>query len=150
MTFFLGGFITTAARLARSNIRPLLLPAPGYSPSVVKRIYDFLGGFLSLIIMNYTTVPFMLLAVKDSVEAWRTLGWYGLYIIFGGLAFFYLGGEGWLKGIQKRRAKEGTLYAEVKVNGKIYGKSAPPSGVSTPTAELGAYPPALEKVFPPN
>jgi lysophospholipid acyltransferase len=148
LTFMLGGFITAVGRLARANVRPLLLPPPGEPPSIAKRIYDVLGGFSALIIMNFATVPFMLLTVRDSLEAWRTLGWYGLYVVFGPLAFFYAGGEAWLRGLQKERQKKGTLYA----NGKARvdsGASTPTTAVSRADAGPGAYPPGLEQVIPP-
>ncbi|KAF5357589.1 hypothetical protein D9758_007471 [Tetrapyrgos nigripes] len=92
LTFFMGGFITTVARLVRKNIRPIFLNAPNQPPSLFKRLYDIIGIITSLIVLNYVTAPFMLLTFKDSIQAWSNLGWYGHYIVFGGLAFFYAGG----------------------------------------------------------
>jgi lysophospholipid acyltransferase len=48
----------------------------------------------------------MLLSIRDSLEAWRILWWYGFWIIFGGLAFFYAGGGKALKSFHPRQVKE--------------------------------------------
>ena len=41
------------------------------------------------------------------------LGWYGLWIVGGGLTFFYAGSKKWLEGIQKRRVRRlGEVSAE--------------------------------------
>jgi lysophospholipid acyltransferase len=133
--FLLGGFVTAVARLARANIRPLLLPAPSRSPSLVKRVYDILGTFTSTIILNYVAAPFMLLNLKDSITAWSRLGFYGHFIIFGGLIFFYSGGTKYLRGLQKKRG----LHL---ANGKA-------SGTSTPVQEKNVIlPPGLDELLP--
>lgn len=129
----LGGFITTVARLARGNIRPLLLPGPNEQPSTAKRLYDVGGTILSIVILNYATAPFMLLTVKDSLTAWSRLGWYGHVIIFGSLVFFHAGGTNYFKQLQKER---GIAPA---------GKAA--NGQATPVPSLAA--PPLDKIIPP-
>ena len=142
------------ARLARANIRPLLLSPSGKPPSVAKRVYDFIGIFFTVSLVNFSTIPFMLLSLETSAEAWRRAGWYGLYLVFGGLVFFYAGGQSWLKGIHRRKQKEGTLYIDVKANGATpVGRSTAtsvPAAVSTLNAGPGAYPPGLEQIYPPK
>jgi len=108
MTFLLGGFMTAVSRLSRANIRPLLL-ATGAPPSVLKRAYDIAGTIITVMCCNYIVTPFMLLNVRDSLEAWRRLGWYGCWVIFGGLAFFYAGGGNALKSLQPKEAKEAKM-----------------------------------------
>jgi len=106
LTFLMGGFITTAARLVRANIRPLLLPPasnPSAPPSILKRIYDLLGTFVSILILNYAASPFILLTARDSVLTWSQLGWYGHIIVMGGLAFFYAGGTKFFRSLQKAK-----------------------------------------------
>jgi lysophospholipid acyltransferase len=98
--------MTTVSRLSRVNIRPLLLPPPGASPSALKRAYDVAGTVITILCLNYICAPFMLLSIRDSLEAWRILGWYGFWIIFGGLAFFYAGGGKALKSFHPRQVKE--------------------------------------------
>jgi lysophospholipid acyltransferase len=105
--------MTTVSRLSRANIRPLLLPAPGASPSLLKRVYDVTGTVATITCVNFITAPFMLLSIRDSVEAWRALGWYGFYIIFGGLIFFYAGGSKVLKNFHPQTTDKPTLQGQI-------------------------------------
>ncbi|KAK7061370.1 MBOAT, membrane-bound O-acyltransferase family-domain-containing protein [Favolaschia claudopus] len=136
LTFVTGGFITTIARLARANIRPLLLPAPGASPSLAKRVYDILGTILTVTLLNFAAAPFMILGVKDSITAWGRLGFYGHIIIGGSMAFFYAGGTKGLRGMQARQATR-----IVKVN----------STMTTPVNEKQfMVPPSFDQIVPPQ
>ena len=117
LTFLMGGFTTTAARLARSNIRPLLLPPastgnPSAYPSLSKRIYDLFGFILSIFILNYAAAPFILLSTHESLLTWSRLGWYGHVIVIGGLVFFYGGGTKFFMTLQKAK---GILPPSTKV-----------------------------------
>jgi len=120
LTFLMGGFVTTLARLARSSIRPLLLPVAlettGHkyvngrdakpsqpSPSLFKRAYDVVGTVCTILVTNFICTPFIILHISDGIEAWRRLCWYGLWMIFGGMVFFYSGGTVWLKSHQAER-----------------------------------------------
>ncbi|KAG6813196.1 hypothetical protein H0H92_013316 [Tricholoma furcatifolium] len=144
LTFLMGGFITTAARLVRSSVRPLLLPAPGQPQSAFKELYDLVGTLTSVLILNYTASPFMILTVTDSLAVWGRLGWYGHIIVFGGLAFFYAGGTKYFKKLQ---IKAGIVPAkkDAGANGKV------DSGASTPASEKNfQMPPNLDKVIPPK
>ncbi|KAF9468769.1 endoplasmic reticulum protein [Collybia nuda] len=141
LTFLMGGFITTAARLARTNIRPLLLPKPGEKSSGLKEFYDLLGTVLSTAILNYAASPFMLLTASSSITTWSRLGYYGHVIIGGGLVFFYAGGTGYFRRLQARRG----IVAPVR------GATTPSggSGANTPTAEKNfTMPPSLDKIVP--
>ncbi|KAI0303083.1 MBOAT, membrane-bound O-acyltransferase family-domain-containing protein [Russula brevipes] len=123
LTFVLGGFITTVARLARSTIRPFVLPDdPGHKPdnkhgakpsqppaSLLKTAYDVAGTVCTVLVVNFTCTPFILLHLSDGIEAWRRLRWYGLWMIFGAMAFFYSGGTAWLKGFQAKRVKQANV-----------------------------------------
>ncbi|KAH8999427.1 MBOAT, membrane-bound O-acyltransferase family-domain-containing protein [Lactarius akahatsu] len=122
LTFLLGGFITTVARLTRSTVRPLVLPpvsgptdskaANGNDtkqstppPTLIKTAYDVAGTVCTVLVVNFACTPFILLHLSDAVEAWRRLHWYGLWMVFGSMAFFYSGGTAWLKGIQAKRVR---------------------------------------------
>jgi len=123
LTFLLGGFIQPAGRLCRSYIRPLvfqptlalksnpdsksrLSAAPEMPLAVRKRIYDVLGVACTILLVNYATAPFMLLSWSRSLEGWRRLGWYGHWMVFLCLLFFYGGGRAWLKNLQARRVQK--------------------------------------------
>lgn len=73
--------------------------------TMTKRIYDWTGTVASILILNYVAAPFMLLTFTDSIEAWRTLHWYGFWIVGSTLAFFWLGGSKFLKALQKKEGK---------------------------------------------
>ncbi|KAG6328886.1 hypothetical protein ID866_10203 [Astraeus odoratus] len=105
LTFLFGGFITTAARLCRAGFRPLVLPPPGAPPTTVKRVYDLLGTLASITLLNYVAAPFMLLTLRDSLEGWRRIGWYGFWMVGSALTFFYAGGSKYLLKLQKQQAK---------------------------------------------
>ena len=111
----MGCFTTIVARLARSNIRPLLLPPasnPSASPSLLKRIYDLFGVLLSIFILNYAAAPFILLSTNESLLTWSRLGWYGHIVVVGGLVFFYGGGSKFFMSLQKAK---GILPPNTKV-----------------------------------
>jgi lysophospholipid acyltransferase len=150
----MGGFITAAARQARSNIRPLLLPPasnPNASPTLLKRLYDLAGIILSAMILNYAASPFILLSAKDSILTWQRLGWYGHIVIMGSLVFFYAGGAKFFKGLQKAkgivqpvRGKPSVVNGDAKTNGST-------TGTSTPVSEKNfMLPPSVDKVVPPH
>ncbi|THH14871.1 hypothetical protein EW146_g5521 [Bondarzewia mesenterica] len=129
LTFILGGFVQTAGRLCRTHIRPLVMsatvpalfngsngsPATIGAPAksslqgpktTIKKLYDVLSIVVSILLVNYATVPFMLLNLKDSIDGWSHLAWYGHWMIGLCLLFFYAGGRRWLKKIQARRVQK--------------------------------------------
>ncbi|KZV75106.1 MBOAT-domain-containing protein [Peniophora sp. CONT] len=119
MSFLYGGFVQTAGRLARGSIRPLVLPVPNASTTsdsskkpaappttALKRTYDIVGMLVTALILNFASVPFILLNMHDCLEAWRRVNWYGIWIIGGAFAFFYGGGRAWLKRVQTLRIKK--------------------------------------------
>ncbi|KLO10167.1 MBOAT-domain-containing protein [Schizopora paradoxa] len=142
LAFFFGGFIQTAGRLCRSNLRPLLLPADYNpktsgklpSPSLAKRLYDVVGIACTVLLTNYTAAPFMLLSIRSSLQGWGALGWYGHVMIVGSFAFFYGGGAAWCQGLQKRRVKA----AGVTTNGHGHKTG---NGTTPVTPGAGVLPP---------
>ncbi|KAF8075974.1 endoplasmic reticulum protein [Lyophyllum atratum] len=152
LTFLMGGFITTVARLARNNIRPLLLSPPGQPQSDTKEVYDIAGTLLSTLVLNFAASPFMLLSAENSIMAWSRLGWYGHIIIFGGLAFFYLGGTRYLKQLQADAGIAPAARKPAGTDGKESSNgSAATSGASTPADEQDVcLPPNLDQVIPPQ
>ena len=145
----MGGFTTTAARLARSNIRPLLLLPPTSNPSasasLLKRIYDLSGIILTILILNYCTSPFVLLTTSsDSLLIWSRLGWYGHIVVLGSLAFFYGGGTKFFMSLQKARG--------ILPPGKVAAATAVSvqNGASMPVSEKTfMFPPLADAVVPP-
>ena len=82
--------------------------------------------------MNYLVLPFMLLTWRESLLGWSRLGWYGHYMIFGSMAFFYLGGARVLRKMQAGRVKR----AGVKANGNGTGVRTSPG---TPAVQVPPF-----------
>ena len=136
LTFLMGGFITSAARLARQNIRPFTQ----HSSKLIQQIYDVVGILTTIFVLNYAAAPFMILRARDSISAWMVLGWYGHIIVIGGLAFFYLGGTKYLRDLQKKKG----ILPPPKGSAK-----ATTNGTATPTeAKNFVLPPAVDMVVP--
>ena len=125
------------ARLTRSTLRPLVLPTvsgptgskagnghdakpPTPPRTLIKTAYDVAGTAVTVMAVNFATIPHILLHLSDSAEAWRRLQWYGLWMVFGSMALFYGGGTAWLKGIQAKRVRRANVA------------TAPISGPGTP------------------
>ena len=137
LAFLFGGFITTAARLCRSNLRPLVLPAAD-SPKtpLTKRTYDFLGMVVTVLLVNFATAPFVLMNVKDSLLAWQRLGWYGIWIVGGALLFFYAGGSRVLRGLSPKKNDPPLVKNE--------------ASTLTSLPESFHLPPSMDLVIPPQ
>lgn len=155
----MGGFITTAARLVRSNIRPFFLPAEGQSPSLNKKLYDLAGTIVSIIVLNYTASPFIILTASGSFQAWHNLAYHGHILVFGGLLFFYLGGTAYCRRLHKQMGiaipeRKPAAKKEEKLangNGSGYSSSAASSARGTPVSEKNfQFPPAVDTVLPPK
>lgn len=93
-------------------------------------------------LVNYTSAPFMLLTVEDSLECLSRVAWYGYTIVGGSLFFFYAGGSRALKKAQAKRVKdhedrvaeekEREREREESVNETAY-ETESGSGVATPS-----------------
>ena len=101
LTFIFGGFVTYVGRKCRVGFRPLVTP-PGAQSTWAKRSYDFLGTFVTILLLNFAAAPFVLLSFADSTEVWSRLGWYGCWIVGLGVIFFNAGGSGYLQSLQKK------------------------------------------------
>ncbi|KAH9483154.1 Lysophospholipid acyltransferase [Psilocybe cubensis] len=150
LTFIMGGFITAAARQARANFRPLLVPptapnTPPPPPTLIKRIYDIGSIALSAMILNYSASAFIILSGRDSITTWKALGWYGHIIIFGSLIFFYAGGTAYFRKLQK---KKGVLPPPRSA--KKPAENGNGSATGTPVSEKNfVLPPSVDKFVPP-
>ncbi|KZT60216.1 MBOAT-domain-containing protein [Calocera cornea HHB12733] len=77
-------------------------PAP--PQTVVKTIYDVLGVIVTAMELNYCVAPFLLLTARRSLVAWGKMNWYGTWMTFVPLVFFWAGGKTWLLRLQRQRA----------------------------------------------
>lgn len=92
LTFFLGGFLQALCRYIRSTVRPFFLPPSGQTASPLKLFYDVLSVIALQTTLNYTVAPFMLLDLRPTLVAWQRLGYYGHWMAFLPLVFFWSGG----------------------------------------------------------
>ncbi|KAJ7762829.1 endoplasmic reticulum protein [Mycena maculata] len=137
LAFLTGGFITTIGRLARANIRPLVLEAPGTQPSLAKRAYDVVGTIITTLLLNYAASPFMLLSFTDSFTTWARLGFYGHVIIGAAMAFFYAGGAKFCRSMHSKQQQAKMTRS--------------PSSVGTPVNEKQfMVPPSFDQIVPPR
>jgi lysophospholipid acyltransferase len=68
--------------------------------------------------LNYTVASFMLLEVRPTLEVWRRLGWYGHWMTFLPLTFFWAGGGQLLR--QQLGARR-ILEHDVKLQREVAG-----------------------------
>jgi lysophospholipid acyltransferase len=95
------GLNGTAAN-GKPSIALAPVPATQPQPTALKPLYDAAGTFVSVLLLNYTAAPFMILGAVDSLRAWSRLGWYGHIMLGICLAFFWGGGGRLLKSKSKR------------------------------------------------
>ncbi|KAI9001313.1 MBOAT-domain-containing protein [Trametes punicea] len=141
LSFFFFAFVQTAGRLARSYLRPLVLP-PTYVPSrdappppqtTIKQAYDYIGIIVTVALTNYGALPFMLLTIDDSFVAWNNVAWYGHFIVGGALVFFYCGGTMLVQEIQAIRIKEAGIKKQREELNRLVQ-----TGAITPSSASGA------------
>jgi len=140
MTFVLGGFLQSLGKKFRTNVRPFFLP-PDYANlsaeqreqadlSLAKGIYDVLCVLGVHATLNFVVMPFLLLDVRSTLQAWSKVGYYGLYLIFIPYAFFLLGGGGRLKAVQKQRAKRAGVDVDAVEKQRLEAKKTGKPGVN--------------------
>ncbi|TPX37750.1 hypothetical protein SmJEL517_g00445 [Synchytrium microbalum] len=89
LTFASGSLVTMVARLSRRHLRPLFMSPSKWS--VYKPIYDWVGWFCTVMVVDYIVIPFILFRLDDSITAWKAL----YFIPHVGMIVFVAGFE-WL------------------------------------------------------
>jgi lysophospholipid acyltransferase len=139
LTFAYGGFTQPAARLVRTNLRPLFLSPleilppklpealakydirlPPLPRTLFKRIYDVIGIIATTLILNFTAAPFVLWYWSVSLEAWRRMNWYGVWMVALSFVFFYGGGAAVCKKIKEERVKRAPKDVALEIVGENY------------------------------
>lgn len=135
LAFILAGFATAAARLVRSNVRPLFLPVAGQPTTLAKRIYDVVSTAASVVMMNYFAIAFVLRDTPKALAAWTRLWWYGHVGVGALMVFFYFGGGiKYFRKLQQRRAQ--------MPDSKGNANGLPPKPRAPPARE-GSLPPTV-------
>lgn len=135
LTFILGGFYQSIGRSFRKLLRPFFLP-PAFSPTAVKPLvaaatstpvasaiphrpsfipppqtplkwaYDIAGIVATQAAINFTVVPFCVLDVRRSLQAWGAVGFYGIWFVVVPMLALNLGAGKFLgKQLKARDAK---------------------------------------------
>lgn len=90
VTFVLGGLCQSTGRSLRSHLRLLFFDNPRspnptiatYNKFSTSQILYSLASIAAVqLTMNFTVIPFMLLEVGMSWDGWRTLSYYGIYLV---------------------------------------------------------------------
>jgi lysophospholipid acyltransferase len=140
MTFIFAGFLVPLGRQIRKHIRPFFLHKSG----ATKTAYDISGIVATQLVINYMVIPFMLLEVEPSLTSWRKLRWYGHFMVFVPLAFFWSKGGDYLDRLSGESAKKKKEQASVKGTQSESGTGTPKEEVSPPVAQGIPAPPVEE------
>ncbi|KAL3232385.1 Lysophospholipid acyltransferase [Nakaseomyces bracarensis] len=90
LTFATGALYQTCGKFYRRNLRPIFMSADGKTPMATKKIYDFICFYVIKLAFGYLVIPFIVLDLKSSFFAWKTVYFYGHIIV--ALTFFLFAG----------------------------------------------------------
>ncbi|KAK3717289.1 Lysophospholipid acyltransferase [Vermiconidia calcicola] len=76
MAFVLASFIQNVAKNFRRLLRPFFLAADGKKATQYKPYYDVLTWLVTQLAFSFTTAPFILLSIHDSMLAWARVYFY--------------------------------------------------------------------------
>ena len=68
----------------------------GKTPLPSKRYYDFLSYFLTQVTFSFTTAPFILLGIHDSLKVWSQVYFYAILGVIACNVFLLTPGKAWL------------------------------------------------------
>lgn len=118
VTFVLGGLCQSVGRTLRSHLRPIVFKntrSPNPTITTVSKyttsqvLYSIASIIAVQMTMNFTAMPFMLLEVGKSWQAWQTLYFYGIIVVVVPMAAFQAGLGRTLdqaSGVAERKKKE--------------------------------------------
>jgi lysophospholipid acyltransferase len=87
----------------RRYVRPLFLSPDGQHPTRYKIYYDVFTYFATQTAFSFTTVPFVVLSLRDSLLVWQRVYFYAIIGTIVSMAFFASPGKAWLIQQQKKR-----------------------------------------------
>ena len=108
LSFILAAFLQTIAKNTRRHVRPLFLTPDGKNSLPSKRYYDFATYLITQLAFCFTTVPFVILTLPDSLLVWGRVYFYTIIGVIGSMAFFNSPAKGWLIKQQKARVDRAT------------------------------------------
>lgn len=82
---------TNVHRSVRRTIRPRFMAADGVSPGPLKPLYDVLSAIATSVTVNYFIMSFVVLALDQSLQAFKGFGFFGHYVLIAALSVFATG-----------------------------------------------------------
>lgn len=127
LTFVLAAFLQTVAKNFRRHIRPFFLTADGQRPTPYKIYYDVLSYLATQTAFCFTTAPFVLLTLPDSLLVWIRVYLYAVLGAAASMAFFASPAKPWL--IKKLRTRnQNALQPKEKAEHPLMGLPSDPAG----------------------
>lgn len=90
--FFLSIAVCTFVhRSVRRSMRPRFMKEDGVTPGPYKPAYDVASAIATTVTVNYFIMSFIVLALDQSIHAFRSFGFFGHYVLAAALSIFALG-----------------------------------------------------------
>ena len=80
----------------RRHVRPFFLTPDGQRPTPYKRYYDIISYLVTQLAFCFTTAPFVLLTMPDSLLVWTRVYFYAIIGVVASMAFFASPAKSWL------------------------------------------------------
>ena len=80
----------------RRYVRPFFLKSGGTEPTPYKSYYDIVSWLVTQIALSFAAIPFITLAMTDSILVWSRVYFYGIVGVVTSLAFFSKPGRAFL------------------------------------------------------
>jgi len=104
----------------RRHIRPFFLTPDGTRPTPYKPYYDGASYLATQAAFCFTTAPFVLLTLRDSLLVWSCVYFYTVFGAAAVMAFFASPAKPWLnQRLQKRNQREMEKESEGEVRGQL-------------------------------
>ncbi|KJZ73352.1 hypothetical protein HIM_07146 [Hirsutella minnesotensis 3608] len=130
LAFVLASLVQTAAKNFRRFVRPFFLEPVGGEPTSSKRFYDGLTLVATQLTFPFTTTPFILLGLTDSLKAWRGVYFYGLVSTLACLVFFASPGKALLKSRLEERQGQASSRLVRSISSESLTGGEPILGIS--------------------
>lgn len=91
----------------RRHVRPFFLTRDGTQPTKYKVFYDIFSYLITQTVFCFTTAPFVLLTLHDSLLVWSRVHFFAIVGVTLSMAFFASPGKLWLdRRLQQRNRSE--------------------------------------------
>ncbi|KAI0480797.1 MBOAT-domain-containing protein [Xylariaceae sp. FL0804] len=106
LSFVLAGFIQTAAKHYRRNLRPFFLDPVTQKPLPSKRYYDVASWLATQATFSFAVAPFVILRLDQSLVSWSRVYFYAIITTGGSIALFASPAKARLRAMLERRTRE--------------------------------------------